>query len=420
MSIIGHIDRCDAERLEGWVFSPAEPERRFSLQIYVGDQLLGETVADRMRPDLAAAGYGGGRCAFTYQMPHFLPKGTPNRIRMRVNESVAWMLPDADTNRGADPEPEEEAPGARQQAAGRPPQFISRFGGLWIDRLDWIDLLAAKHRKSEINDDMAVSIFRFVRDGYIVFRNAVPPPIVNALNEAVDRAWGNPPKGLVMETFEPDGEMRLIPPDVALRMGRTKLLDLYAFSSAVRRAVAAPAIIAFMSAIFEETPKVFQSLTLWNGTAQPMHKDAAYVQIEPNPLAMAAVWLALEDVRQGTGEPEFLTGSHRAPDFLFGGISKWLEGFGEEHEHFLQSLNEDARKYGHKRSSLQAKKGDVLIWHADLAHCDAPVTQTETTRRSMVTYFTPVSQQPVYRRHNKHAELVTPGCVFVSSFADVT
>lgn len=419
MSIIGHIDRCDRERLEGWVFSPAEPERRFTMQIYIGDLLLGETAADRLRPDLAAAGYGSGHCAFTYQMPHFLPKGALNKIRLRVNEFVAWILPDSNTSRGPEPEPEEEEPAAVQVPAP-PQQFVSRFGGLWIDRIDWIDRLAAKHRKGEINDDMSVAIFRFVRDGHIVLRNAVPPPIVNALNEAIDRAWSNPPSGLMIETFEPDGEMRIIAPDVALRQGRTKLMDFYAFSNAARRAVTAPAVIAFLNAIFEETPKVFQSLTLWNGNAQPMHKDAAYVQIEPNPLAMAAAWLALEDVRPGTGEPEFLTGSHRAPDFLFGGMSKWLAGFGAEHERFLQSLNDDAEKYGHVRGSFLAKKGDVLIWHADLAQSDAQVTRAGTTRRSMVTYFTPSSQQPVYRRHNKHAELVSPTCVFVSSFADVT
>ena len=82
MSIKGHIDRCDRERLEGWVFSPAEPDRQFALQIFTGELLLGEVVADRMRADLQAAGYGSGRCAFSYTMPpHFLPRGALENIR---------------------------------------------------------------------------------------------------------------------------------------------------------------------------------------------------------------------------------------------------------------------------------------------------------------------------------------------------
>ncbi len=418
MSIKGHIDRCDKERLEGWVFSPAEPDRQFVLQIFTGDLLLGEVVADRLRPDLQVAGYGSGRCAFSYQMPHFLPKDALKNIRMRVTDSIAWMLPDKDTARGTDLEPEEDAAAEPATAPAVQP-FVSKFGGLWIDRTDWIDRLAVKHRKGEVNDDLAVSIFRFVRDGHLVFRNAVPHAIVNALNDAIERVWNSPPKGLMIETFEPDGEIRLIPPDIAFREGRTKLLDLYAFSNAARRAIAAPALIGFLAAIFEDTPKVFQSLTLWNGSPQPMHKDSAYVKIEPNPLAMAATWLALEDVRPGTGEPEYFIGSHRAPDYMFGGMSKWLEGYGGEHERFLQSLHEDAEKYGHVQGSFLAKKGDVLLWHPDLAHCDAKVTRAGATRRSMLTHFTPAQQQPLYRRHNKHAELTSGSCIFVSQFGDV-
>jgi hypothetical protein len=37
----------------------------------------------------------------------------------------------------------------------------------------------------------------------------------------------------------------------------------------------------------------------------------------------------------------------------------------------------------------------------------------------MLTHFTPASQQPLYRRHNQHAELVSGSCVFVSQFGDV-
>ena len=54
---------------------------------------------------------------------------------MRVNDSIAWLLPDNETYRGADPEPDEEE--AAPEAAPPPQEFVSRFGGLWIDRTDW-------------------------------------------------------------------------------------------------------------------------------------------------------------------------------------------------------------------------------------------------------------------------------------------
>ena len=46
--------------------------------------------------------------------------------------------------------------------------------------------------------------------------------------------------------------------------------------------------------------------------------------------------------------------------------------------------------------SFSAKKGDVLIWHADLAHGGAAVTNKESTRKSLVGHFCPEDVSPLY------------------------
>ena len=206
--------------------------------------------------------------------------------------------------------------------------------------------------------------------------------------------WVNPPGGLLVETFEPDGIVHCTPPDASIRAGRTKMLDLYAFSRIAREAIASPRTVEFLSAVFEGQPKAFQGLTFWNGSQQAIHKDTAYVKIDSNPMHLVATWLALEDVQPGTGELEYYVGSHRAPDFLFGGSSKWMESHTSEHERFLQSLHDDATRLGHVKGSFLANKGDVLVWHADLAHGGSPVGQPSRTRKSLVTHYTPVSDDP--------------------------
>jgi phytanoyl-CoA hydroxylase len=411
MDIVGHMDRCDAALVEGWVYSPDEMNRRFVLQVFAGTALLGETVADRFRQDLLDAGFGDGHCAFSFALPAQLGASARRDMRLRITGSSVYLLAEADTILGAAAEADAPAESARGT--------VSRFGGLWIDRTDWIDRLAEKHRRGEFSDDLTLAIFRFVRDGALIIRNAVLPATVNALNAAIERIWAVPPEGLVMETFEPDGVQRFIPPDLQYRDGRTKLLDLYAYSEAARRAIAAPNVIAFLAAIFDDTPKAFQGLTFWNGSQQPMRKDTAAVRVEPDPLQFAATWLALEDVRPGSGEPEYYIGSHRAPDFLFGGVSKWMEDFTADQERFLLSLHQDADSYGHVKASFLAKKGDVLIRHADLAHGEAAVTQPKFSRRSMLTHFMPARQEPHYRRGLKRQALDAGTCVFVSHFADV-
>lgn len=405
MRIIGHVDRCDESFIAGWITIQDAVETKLCLEFLLDEKVIGRCVAEQFRQDLKDASLGDGQCAFSFPTPAFIPKRDLKKIIVRLENSSVLLPIDTAKPNGSSAATESET--------------ISRFGGLWIDRHDWLDRLALKHRNGEIFDDLSLAIFRFVRDGYVVIKGAVSPVVVDGVNADIDRFWNSPPPGLMVETFEPDSIMHVIPPHVSVRAGRTKMLDLYAHSSAARDAIAAPKVIEFLSTIFEDQPKAFQGLTFWNGSQQAIHKDSAYVKIDSNPMHLAATWLALEDIQPGTGELEYYIGSHRAPDFLFGGSNKWMESHPEEHDRFLRSLHDDAKTLGHVKGSFLGKKGDVLIWHADLAHGGCPISQPSLTRKSLVTHFTPVSDEPFYRRTACYQEAEVGGVRFVSQFSDV-
>lgn len=405
MRVRGNVDRCAPEGVSGWVIDEDAPQTRLRVEVFLGEAPLGSCLADQPREDLKQAGIGDGNAAFTFVPPAFLPRRALAGLRLQVTGSdVVLALP------------AEAATQAPANAAGPEPTTTSRFGGLWIDRSDFMDRLGLKHRRGEIDDATALDLCRFVRDGYLVIPGAVPPAEVAAMRAELDRVWAAPPPGLLIETYEPDRVMKYIAPDIRHRAGATKLLDLYTVSRLTQAVTAAPACIRFLSAVFEDTPKAFQQLCFWNGSQQSMHKDTAYVKIDSNPLSLAATWLALEDVEEGAGELEYYIGSHRAPDFVFGGVSKWVEGHLGEHDRFLASLHADAARFGHTRASFRARAGDVLIWHADLAHGGTPITRQGQTRRSLVTHFTAGRDTPFYRRTSRHAALERDGCVFVSQY----
>jgi len=253
-----------------------------------------------------------------------------------------------------------------------------------------------------------------VRDGYLVIKRAVDPALVDELVSELDRFWQTPPPGFIVETFEPDGKRKVVPADIQYRDGRTKQLDLYALSPTVRKAIASPKPIEFLTAIFDAPPKAFQGLTFWHGSQQAMHKDTAYVRVVRNKVALAATWLALEDIQEGSGELEYYIGSHRAPDFLFGGTDKWMETNPGDHDRFLQSLHDDAAKYRHVTGKFLGEKGDVLVWHADLAHGGSPITKPGVTRKSLVTHYCPVNEEPIYQRRSEFTPLTVNGCTFIS------
>jgi phytanoyl-CoA hydroxylase len=296
---------------------------------------------------------------------------------------------------------------------------MSKPGRLWIDEPDWLEVVARRRWSGEFSEELSERIFRFVRDGYIIIPQAVPTDLLDRLDAEIEQLWSAPPAGLLIETYEPDNRVKHIPPVVEYRAGNTRLLDVFAFSPMARAVIANPPAMEFLRAIFGARPKAMQSLSFWNGSQQPIHKDTAYVRVDTGAMRLAATWLALEDVEAGTGELEYYIGSHRSPAFMFGGESRWMQHKPQEHPDFLHSLHEDARRFGHPRGSFLGKRGDVLIWHADLAHGGAQISKPGRSRRSLVAHFCAEADEPYYRRHSQTKELATDDCVFVSAFADV-
>jgi len=46
--------------------------------------------------------------------------------------------------------------------------------------------------------------------------------------------------------------------------------------------------------------------------------------------------------------------------------------------------------------SFRAKKGDVLLWHAGLAHGGAPISEPTASRLSLVGHYCPRGVRPLY------------------------
>jgi len=297
----------------------------------------------------------------------------------------------------------------------------SRFGGLWIDRLDGEQLLSERRQAGLYSAELADRIEAFMRDGFIILKGAVSKADTAALRAEIAEFWRSPPEDARVETYEVPGAegVQLVKPHEDYKFGTTKLLDYHAFSDRMRRAVANPQAVEFLAAIFESAPKAFQGLTFWRGSQQPIHKDTAYVQVDGAPMHLAASWLALEDVRPGVGELEYFIGSHRAPDYLFAGHSKWVTAAPEEDPKFLQSLQDDAKTYGYRKSAFLADEGDVLIWHADLAHGGGQITQPGKSRESHVTHFTTAHDNPPYLRNMTRRHFEQNGCIFVSGHREI-
>jgi hypothetical protein len=79
----GYIDTIDPWHIQGWALDTAHPELPVLLEILLNGEKLGGTLACHHREDLAAAGKGTGRCAFTFKAPRRLPPDAIQHLTIR-------------------------------------------------------------------------------------------------------------------------------------------------------------------------------------------------------------------------------------------------------------------------------------------------------------------------------------------------
>ncbi len=282
-------------------------------------------------------------------------------------------------------------------------KYFSHFGGLWTDRKDADEVLERLIKQAPRLEQWAQPLTSFIRDGYVIFKNAVSDAAIDQyLSDLRDHtqlpvsplkvsvpAYGPLDKGVV--------------PLNAANLGEplSKILDTFAHLPSARPLVFNDTVAQFLRIVFEEGLWAFQGLHFERGSTQAIHQDTAYV-VSSKPLQLCASWLALEDVQPGSGELIYYPGSHHQfADWLYSKRYKHYNTKRDAHEEHLAHLDSLALRAQQHQLPLQhflPQKGDVLIWSADLAHGGSTITDSSLTRRSLVTHFSPASCVPHYLR----------------------
>eukprot|EP01035_Chromulina_nebulosa_P034624 gene34623-46471_t len=142
------------------------------MQVVCAGTVLGNCVADRFRADLASAGLGDGHHSFEFQLPLNMPPAALRAVRLRLSDSHAYLL--------------QNAPQVEDAAVEPVFTNLSRFGGLWLDRLEWLDRMGALTRSGAMDEALAGQLMRFARDGYLHIPAALAPATADALAARLD------------------------------------------------------------------------------------------------------------------------------------------------------------------------------------------------------------------------------------------
>ena len=300
------------------------------------------------------------------------------------------------------------------------PDFNSRFKGFWTDHVDAEEHLEQMRTAGQVTLQEAEQLLHFIRDGYVVIPNAISTQLADQIAHEMANVHQNA-ENFVART---ERQNYSYASKEVTQSRFVRLIDYYVNSSLAREAIFSPAIARILQLIFERQVMAFQSLSFNVGSQQAIHQDGAYVVLS-EPVQFAASWIALEDVQEGTGELEYYPGSHRFPDFLFSGEYKHWQPARDGQDQlqaFLAFLNEEAERRGIAKSYFRPKKGDALIWAADLAHGGSRISNAQATRRSLVTHYCPEDVLPNYAKdikffHKKASG--TPECFYSARHYDL-
>jgi uncharacterized protein YndB with AHSA1/START domain len=268
---------------------------------------------------------------------------------------------------------------------------------LWTDTPYAAQRVAGLYEAGEITAEERDDLTHFIDHGWLVWRAAIEPALIDRFADAIHDHHQHPGK------FLTTGHRENLP---KLKLSGSKpdrfesLFDLYVNMEASREVCLQPRITRFLSLVFDTKPVICQQLLFQRSNGHRVHQDTSVVAVE-DPMLMAATWIALEDVVEGSGELAFYDKSHRLPHYLFKNGTKRMDFTTDDQEAYAAELDAACRREGMAYERFLAKKGDVFFWTADLVHRSHPRTLPEgTSRLSCVTHYHPTTTTPFWFRHH--------------------
>ncbi len=163
-----------------------------------------------------------------------------------------------------------------------------------------------------------------------------------------------------------------------------RIQDAWHISQNVLKIAQAPAVDAALQEIYGEKPKPFQTLNFHKGTEQAAHSDSIHFNSEPFG-AMCGVWTALEDIGPDQGPLIYYPGSQKLPEMNYDDFG--LEATVESYPAYLDELQAIIKRENYQPEYGLIKKGQSLIWCANILHGGSIQNDKELTRHSQVTHF---------------------------------
>lgn len=192
----------------------------------------------------------------------------------------------------------------------------------------------------------------------------------------------------IKENLGPRFGIPLDDPEADKTRGERRIQDAWQFDDDVRAIAANAEVLDLLEKLYGRRPFPFQTLNFPVGTQQAAHSDSVHFSSLPERF-MCGVWLAMEDVTAESGPLFYLPGTHRWPIITNAMIGR--RGFGKElhsaQDPYAEAWRAMLKATGIKRETFLARRGQALIWCANVLHGGSKQKDRTATRWSQVTHY---------------------------------
>jgi ectoine hydroxylase-related dioxygenase (phytanoyl-CoA dioxygenase family) len=220
-------------------------------------------------------------------------------------------------------------------------------------------------RETAVVDDAARE--RYERDGYLIVESlGCQEELLDGIVADMEGRYGEPHE---------EGGVLFYP---------RRIQDAWRISDNVRALARNARILALLEVLYGRKPLPFQTLNFWVGTEQAPHSDTVHFNSMP-PGYMCGVWVALEDMDMENGPLVYYPGSQRLPEITMQDVG--VEADPTHYPEYERFVSELIERNGLEPSYATIRKGQALIWSANLLHGGSAQKDKSRTRHSQVTHF---------------------------------
>ncbi len=246
--------------------------------------------------------------------------------------------------------------------------FPDKESRAWLDIGDSSVLAASKAEYASFSPVVQQKISEWSTKGYMILENFFPQNICDKINTDIDQ---------MLESRQ----LQFV--------NGNKLMFANKKSELIRSVANNAEVKNILNFLLDKEVVAFQTINFIEGSQQRAHSDSIHMTTYPLGYLVAA-WIALEDVTHENGPLFYFPGSHKLPYLLnqdFNEGETVLKLGKKNYTDYEDVLEDLVIQNGYQKQEFHAKKGDVLIWHANLVHGGAPIIQKGSTRKSMVVHY---------------------------------